>query len=95
VKQSLDIDADLRLSLNDVEVGIIAHADEIRIHSDFWTLVHLSRLLHPGSVTIRSLDQVLRHIGLTLVYRKRFCGISLLGFKAKKWVVSFLSYWLS
>jgi len=95
VNKSLDIYADLQISLNDKEIGINADGDEISIVSSFRTLYSLSGFFRSGSVTVRSLDQVLRHVGLTVKFQPKYFHISLLGSKANRWVVSFLSFWLS
>jgi hypothetical protein len=95
VNKSLEIYADLRISLNDKEVGISADGDAISIVSSFRTLYSLSGFLRCGPVAVRSLDQVLRHAGLTVKFKPKYLHISLLGSKANRWVVSFLSFWLS
>lgn len=93
--KSLDIYADLRISLNHGEVGIFADGNEIWIDSNLRTLFYLIGFLPSGTLPVRPLDRLLRHIGLTLKYRKKCFRISLLGSKANRWVVSFLSFWFS
>lgn len=91
---SIDIRADLHISLKDVEVGITADGDEIFIRSNTRDLFRLSPFLPSGLLPVRSLHRMLQQMGLTLKYRGKYISFSLLGFKANRWVVSLLSFWL-
>jgi hypothetical protein len=94
VNQSIDIQADLQISLNDLEVDITADGNDIWIRSNASTLFRLMRVIPPGRLPVGSLHQMLQRMGLTLKYRRKYFSFSLLGLKANRWVVSLLSFWL-
>jgi hypothetical protein len=95
VQQLLDVYADLRISRNGAEIGIRADGDEIGIESNLRDLIRLARSLRHGRLSVRFLDQMLIHGGLTLVYQGNFISLSLLGFKANRWVKSLVLFLFS
>lgn len=94
VNQSIDIRADLLISLKDVEVSITADGNEIWIRSGMRDLFRLLNFIPSGILAIRPLHRMLQQMGLTLKYRGKVISFSLLGFKANRLVISLLSFWL-
>lgn len=84
----LVVKADIRITQGEEEIRVLGHGDQIEVFhpSIRFFFKTMRRTLSIKSDHILTLDQTLRHLGLTVVLKTRYLCFRILGFKSRKWM---------
>lgn len=87
MSRPLFVKADLRITRGDEEIRILGHGDQIEVFhpSIRFFFKTMRRTCFLRFDHILTLDQSLRHLGLTVVLKTRYLCFRILGINSGKW----------